>query len=60
VLAATLLLLAVTFYFAGAIGKRMSATLRVIMSRLMGMILLAIAIDMLATGVKALLPGLGG
>jgi multiple antibiotic resistance protein len=60
VLAATLLLLAVTFCFAGAIGKRMSATLPVIMSRLMGMILLAIAIDMLATGVKALLPGLGG
>lgn len=45
--------------FASGIGEHLSATLRVIMSRLMGMILLAIAIGMLATGIRALLPGLG-
>jgi multiple antibiotic resistance protein len=45
-------------YFSTAIGRRLSATLRVIMQRLMGMILLAIAVGMMAEGAKALLPGL--
>ena len=44
-------------FFARSIGGHLSARLRVIMSGLMGMILLAIAPDMLATA-KALLPGL--
>jgi len=32
--------------------------MRVIMTRLMGMVLLAIAIEMIADGAKAVLPGL--
>jgi multiple antibiotic resistance protein len=58
VLAAMLALLGTALFFAGAIGALLSAKLRVIMSRLMGMILLAIAVSMLVAGVKALLPGL--
>ncbi len=58
VTAAMVALLGVALFFAATIGQHLSATLRVIMSRLMGMILLAIAISMLAAGVKALLPGL--
>ncbi len=59
VLVAMLAILAVALFFAGAIGARLSNKLRVIMSKLMGMILLAIAVSMLAAGLKALLPGLG-
>lgn len=59
VVAAILAMLGLVLYFAAAIGGRLSATLRVIMSRLMGMILLAIAIGMLVTGLRTLLPGLG-
>lgn len=51
-------LLGVVFFFAADIGKYLSDTARAIMSRLMGMILAAIAIEMIATGLKALLPGL--
>ena len=58
VLAAMLALLGLALFFAGAIGAHLSAKLRVIMSRLMGMILLAIAVSMLVAGLKALLPGL--
>ena len=36
----------------------MTATMKVIMTRLMGMILLAIAVEMVADGIKAVLPGL--
>jgi multiple antibiotic resistance protein len=59
--AAALVLLAmgVVLYFASTIGHYMSQTLRVITTRLMGMILAAIAAGMMATGLKALLPGLG-
>jgi multiple antibiotic resistance protein len=60
VVGSILLMLAVVLYFAAAIGQRLSATLRVIMSRLMGMILLAIAISMLVAGLRALMPGLAG
>lgn len=40
------------------IGRHMSQKLRVIMTRLMGMILAAIAVEMIADGMKTLLPGL--
>ena len=55
-----LALLGAVLYFSSAIGHHMSLTLRVIMARLMGMILAAISIGMLATGLKDLLPGLAG
>jgi multiple antibiotic resistance protein len=58
VTAAMLALLGTVLYFAGTIGAHLSAKLRVIMSRLMGMILLAIAVSMMFAGLKALLPGL--
>ena len=45
-------------FFASFFGKVLSDTMRVIMTRLMGMILLAIAVDMVVTGLKAVLPGL--
>lgn len=54
-----LVILAVVMLFAAQIGALLSQTLRVIMTRLMGMILAAIAVGMIATGLKALLPGLG-
>ncbi len=59
VVAAVLVALLVVLYFAGAIGAHLSKTLRIIMQRLMGMILLAIAVEMLVDGLKALLPALG-
>ncbi|TMV09518.1 MarC family protein [Ruegeria sediminis] len=51
-------LLTVTFWNAAALGRRLSETARVIMSRFMGMILAAIAISMITDGLKSLLPGL--
>ena len=54
------LAMAVVLWFASDIGRHMSQTLRVIMTRLMGMILAAIGVSMIATGLKALLPGLAG
>ncbi|PSL18847.1 MarC family protein [Shimia abyssi] len=56
--ALVLLILAVVLYFAGNIGHHLTRTARTIMTRLMGMILLAIAIGMIADGAKVLLPGL--
>ncbi|MEM8631302.1 MAG: MarC family protein [Pseudomonadota bacterium] len=58
VFAVVLALIAVTFWFSAAIGTFLSQTGRVIMRRLMGMLLIAIAVDMLVSGLKALLPGL--
>jgi multiple antibiotic resistance protein len=58
VTALVIALLGITLYFSAAIGRRLSATLRVIMQRLMGMILLAISVSMIADGAKSLLPGL--
>ncbi len=52
-------LLALVLVFAANIGHLMSQTLRMVMIRLMGMILTAIAVDMIASGLKSLLPGLG-
>ncbi len=51
-------LLLITFWNASALAKRLSDNARVIMSRFMGMILSAIAISMIADGLKVLLPGL--
>ncbi len=53
-----LTLLFVVLFFAAFFGKVLSDTMRVIMTRLMGMILLAIAVEMIVAGVKAVLPGL--
>jgi multiple antibiotic resistance protein len=57
--ALVLLTVGVVLFFAATIGHYMSQTLRVVTTRLMGMILAAIAVGMLAAGLKALLPGLG-
>lgn len=59
VLLAILALLFVVLFFASTIGQHLSQTLRSIVTRLMGMILLAIAVSMIAGGLKAALPGLG-
>ncbi|WP_380058940.1 MarC family protein (plasmid) [Falsihalocynthiibacter sp. SS001] len=53
-----LLMLFVVLYFAAFFGKALSDTMRVVMTRLMGMILLAIAVEMIVEGIKAVLPGL--
>jgi multiple antibiotic resistance protein len=53
-------LVGIVFAAAGRIGHLMSQTLRVIMTRLMGMILAAIAVGMMTDGLKVLLPGLSG
>lgn len=55
-----ILLIGIVFSLAGLIGKLMSETLRAIMTRLMGMILAAIAVEMIADGLKSLWPGLAG
>ncbi|GAB97392.1 multiple antibiotic resistance protein [Kineosphaera limosa] len=59
-LGVVLALLFAVLWFAPNIGHHMSQTMRVIMTRLMGMILAAIAVQMVVAGLKALLPGLGG
>lgn len=58
VLAVILAMLFFVFCFASFFGKILSDTMRVIMTRLMGMILLAIAVEMVIAGIKAVLPGL--
>lgn len=60
VLAAILVLLFIVLFFASTIGEHLSQTLRSIVTRLMGMILLAIAVDMVIGGIKVALPGLAG
>ncbi len=60
VIAAILLLLFVVLFFSSQISKVLSNTMRVITARLMGMILLAISVQMIISGLKALLPGLAG
>jgi multiple antibiotic resistance protein len=59
VVALVLALLGIVLYLAGFIGHFLSQTLRVILSRVMGLILIAISVEMAATGLKAVLPGLG-
>ena len=56
--AVILAILFVVLFFASGIGRVLSETMRVITTRLMGMILLAIAVEMIVAGVKAVLPGL--
>jgi multiple antibiotic resistance protein len=51
-------LLGLVFYNAASLARHLSGTARVIMSRLMGMILAAIAVAMMTDGLKTLLPGL--
>jgi multiple antibiotic resistance protein len=58
VVAVVLLMVGGTLHFAGAIGAHLSQTLRVIMTRIMGMILLAIAVQMVVAGLSKLFPGL--
>ncbi|MFC5587143.1 MarC family protein [Nitratireductor kimnyeongensis] len=58
VVASILAILFVVLFFASFIGRVLSETMRVITTRLMGMILLAIAVEMIVAGVKAVLPGL--
>lgn len=55
---AILALLFGVLFFASFFGKVLTDTMRVIMTRLMGMILLAIAVEMIVAGAKAVLPGL--
>jgi multiple antibiotic resistance protein len=57
-IAVVLAAMGIVLFFASAIGHYMSQTLRVITTRVMGMILAAIAAEMMAGGLKALLPGL--
>lgn len=54
-----LVLLAITLVSSAWVGKHLSATLRVIMTRVMGLILLSIAVAMVVGGLKALFPILG-
>ncbi len=58
VVAIILVMLFVVLFFASSFGKVLSDTMRVIMTRLMGMILLAIAVAMVVNGLKVVLPGL--
>ena len=53
-----LAMLFLVLFFASVFGKVLTDTMRVIMTRLMGMILLAIAVEMVVAGIKAVLPGL--
>ncbi len=53
-----LALLFAVLWFAPNIGKHMSQTLQTIMTRLMGMILAAIAMDMMIVGLTNLIPAL--
>jgi multiple antibiotic resistance protein len=57
-LLAVIVILAVVLFFAADIGHLLSQTLRTILSRLMGMILAAIAVEMVVAGLTAVFPGL--
>lgn len=51
---------AVVFALGGKFSRHLSTTARVIMNRVMGLILAALAVQMIFDGVKVLLPGLAG
>lgn len=57
-LALVLVLLLVVLWYASSIGRRMSETLRVVTTRLMGMIVAAIAVAMGIEGLQELIPAL--
>ena len=57
-LAAVLVALGIVLYFSASIGARLSMTMRTIMTRLMGMILASIAVQMIVVGIQHLFPGL--
>ncbi|BDG70429.1 UPF0056 inner membrane protein [Roseomonas fluvialis] len=56
---AALLCVAVVLLLGARFGALLSDTARVIMTRVMGLILAAIAVQMVVDGLRALLPGLG-
>lgn len=58
VVAVMIAILFVVMYFAGDLAKVLGDSARVITTRLMGMILLAIAVEMIVGGLTVLLPGL--
>jgi multiple antibiotic resistance protein len=58
VVGTVLAMLSVVLFFASGFGKVLSDTMRVITTRLMGMILLAISVSMIVAGVQVVLPGL--
>ncbi|WP_146343872.1 MarC family protein [Phaeobacter marinintestinus] len=58
VFAGIIALLVLVFWNAPTLSKHLTSSMRVIMSRLMGMILAAIAMAMITDGLKSLLPGL--
>lgn len=57
-LVAVLIALGIVLYFSASIGARLSKTMRTIMTRLMGMILASIAVQMIVVGIQHLFPGL--
>ncbi|MCA0294995.1 MAG: MarC family protein [Actinobacteria bacterium] len=58
-LAVVIVMLGVVLFFSTAIGHLLSQKLRSIMTRLMGMILAAIAVQMVVAGLLVVFPGLG-
>lgn len=58
-LALVVTMLGMVLFFASNIGHHLSQKLRVVMTRLMGMILAAIAVQMMVAGILAVFPGLG-
>lgn len=59
VIATVIAILAVVLIFSSTLGAMLTQTMRVIMTRIMGMIPIAISVEMFVAGLKALLPGLG-
>ncbi len=59
VVATVLVLLFVVLFFASFFGRVLTETMRVIMTRLMGMILLSIAVAMILTGITNIFPAAG-
>ena len=57
-IALVLVVLAVVLFFAAQIGQHLSLSLRMVMTRLMGMILLSITVAMMASGLTVLFPGI--
>jgi multiple antibiotic resistance protein len=59
VVGVVLLILFLVLFFAAAIGRVLTDTMRVITTRLMGMISLSIAVDMVTAGLSAIFPHIG-